>query len=260
MRKKILVLGIMSIMCVFLGFSFTTAEAKAQTPVSYNTFTMENGAAARVKSLTDEQGNVVESNGLRFSAEISQTEYDNLKAAGAHFGMVIVAKDLLKGTEINETTVFGANSAFYFTNEDGGDKSRIAMLHITSPNCQNIDDDAQIEICGSIVNIQLNNFTRSFVGRAYVAIPQVNAETGATEYVYHFAPYYEGNIENNSRCIYYIAQRAIEKETAEAATLQEKYINPFSETSRYKNYTYRYAVEVAYFGLIKVTDKYPTRL
>ena len=183
MKKKIFAVVFMAVICSFLGLGLTVnTNAKAATPVSYDTFTMENGAAARIQSLTDEQGNVVESNGLRFSAEISTTEYDNLKAAGARFGMVIVAKDLLKGTDINADTVFGANPAFYFTNEDGGDKTKIAMLNIANASCQNIDSDAQIEICGSMVNIQLNNFTRSFVGRAYVAIPQVNAETGETEY------------------------------------------------------------------------------
>ena len=257
MKKKILVAVLMTMACAFLGFGFTTVRmAKAETTVTYNTFTMENGAAARIKSLTDEQGNEVESNGLRFSAEISQTEYDNLKAAGARFGMVIVAKDLLKGTEIDENTVFGANSAFYFTNEDGGDKSKIAMLHLANPACQNIDEDAQLEICGSIVNIQLNNFTRSFVGRAYVAIPQTNTETGETEYTYHFAPYYEDDINNNARCIYYVAQRAIEEEKSEATTLQEKYIKPFEATGRYQNYTYRYVVEHCYVAHNSETNEH----
>ena len=259
MKKKILASMFTSVACTCLGLGFgltTNMEAKAKTALSYATFAMENGAAARIKSLTDEQGNEVESNGMRFSAEISQTEYDNLKAAGARFGVVIVAKDLLKGTEINENTVFGANSAFYFTNEEGGDKSKIAMLHLANPSCQNIDEDAQIEICGSIVNIQTNNFTRSFVGRAYVAIPQTNAETGETEYTYHFAPYYEDDIANNTRCIYYIAQRAIEEGKAEATTLKEKYIDPFAATDRYKNYTYRYAVEHCYVGHNSETDEH----
>ena len=247
--KKILALIFTAVACACtcLGFGFATnMQAKAETVATYNTFTMEDGAAARIKSLTDEEGNVVESNGLRFSAEISQTEFDNLKAAGARFGIVIVAKDLLKGTEINENTVFGANPAFYFTNEEGGDTSKIAMLHIANPSCQNVDDDAQIEICGAIVNIQLNNFTRSFVGRAYVAIPQVNAETGETEYQYSFAPYYNEDVANNTRCIYYIAQRAIEEQDADAETLKQKYIDPFAATPRYTNYTYRYVVEHCY--------------
>ena len=88
MKKKILATALMTAACACLGFGFTTVKtAKAETSLSYNTFTMEDGAAARIKSLMDEQGNEVESNGLRFSAEISQTEYDSLKAAGARFGL-----------------------------------------------------------------------------------------------------------------------------------------------------------------------------
>lgn len=246
MKKTIVSLGLTAVLA-FLGVGPTVKTvAKAETPLSYSTFSMENGAAARIKSLTDEEGNVLESNGLRFSAEIDATQYEALKAAGARLGMVIVAQDLLKGKAIDEETVFGANPAFYFTNEAGGDKSKIAMLHIANPSCQNIDKDAMMEICGSIVNIQLNNFTRSFVGRAYVAIPQTNAETGETEYEYSFAPYYGGQMSNNTRCIYYVAQRAIEEQTAQAATLKEKYIDPFAETSRFQNYTYRYAIEHCY--------------
>ena len=247
MKKKILTFGLIATLCSFLGFGFMErTEAKAESTLSYNTFTMENGAAARIKSLIDEQGNEVESNGLRFSAEISSAEYESLRAAGARFGVVIVAQDLLKGTAIDEKTVFGENPAFYFTNEEGGDKSKIAMLHIANASCQNIDEDGQMEISGSIVNIQINNFTRSFVGRAYVAIPTTNADTGEVEYSYSFAPYYDEDINNNTRCIYYIAQRAIEEGKAEATTLKAKYIDPFAETSRYHTYTYRYAVEHCY--------------
>ena len=74
--------------------SLTTAQAA--TIENTSTFKMEKGAAARIKTLTDKDGNEVESNGLRFSAEISQEEYTALKDAGARFGAVIVAKDLAK--------------------------------------------------------------------------------------------------------------------------------------------------------------------
>ena len=247
MKKRILTLGLIVAICSFLSLvSFNKTMARAETLATYNTFVMENGAAARIQSLTDAQGNEVESNGMRFTAEIGSVEYENLKAAGARFGVVIVAKDLLKGVEINADTVFGNSPSFYFTNEDGGDKTKIAMLHISNPSCRNVDEDEQIEIGGAIVNIQVSNFTRSFVGRAYVAIPQENAQTGEMEYEYYFAPYYEGDINNNTRCIYYIAQRAIEEETAQASTLRQKYIDPFAATSRYQDYTYRYVVEHCY--------------
>ncbi len=219
---------------------------KAETPVTLDTFVMEQGAAVRLKSLQGENGEVIESNGLRFSAEISVDEMAALQQAGARFGVVIVAQDLLKTTEINAETVFGENPAFYFTNETGGDTSKIAALNVTGAACQNIDDDENVEISGSIVNLKVNNFTRSFVGRVYVALPSVNAETGETEYTYHFAPYYQDDINNNTRCIFYVAQRAIEDKKENAAALEEKYVTPFKATDRYKNYTYRYFVEHCY--------------
>lgn len=247
MKKHIRLFGALVASCAFINVAaLSPLSAMAESTIAYDTFVMEKGAAARVRSLVDENGQEIESNGLRFSAEISTAQYTALKEAGARFGVVIVAKDLLKGTEINETTVFGETPSFYFTNEGQAASSKIAMLHIANAACANIDEDNNIEICGSIVNIKTNNFTRNFVGRAYVAIPQQNAETGETEYTYHFAPYYEGNMDNNSRCIYYVSQRAQEKEDTNASFLQEKYITPFSTTSRFTDYTYRYFVEHCY--------------
>ncbi len=221
-------------------------KASAATLPNTSTFTMEDGAAARIKSLTDENGNEVESNGLRFSAEISEAEYTALKEAGARFGAVIVAKDLVKTVAITEETVFGANPSFYFSNETQTSNGKIAMLHVASASCANEDADANIEICGSIVNIAVTNFTRSYIGRVYVAMPKMDENGEVTGYTYQFAPYYEDNVANNTRCIYYVAQRAVEEETALASVLEEKYIDVFAQTDRYTNYTYRYVVQHHY--------------
>ena len=220
--------------------------ANAATLPNTESFKMENGAAARIKTLTDAEGNEVESNGLRFSAEISETEYTALKEAGAKFGAVIVAKDLAKTVEINEETVFGANPSFYFSNETQTPNGKISMLHIANAACENIDEDANVEIAGSITNIAVSNFTRSFIGRVYVAIPQTDENGEVTGYTYQFAPYYEGNVANNTRCIYYVAQRAVEEEKGNADVLQEKYIDVFAQTDRFTKYTYRYTVQHHY--------------
>ncbi len=218
-------------------FSLPLTTITAEDTLTANSFTMQNGAALRL---------VEGSNGMRFSAEISQEEYTTLTNAGAKFGMLIVAKDLLKGIEITPETVFGENSSFYFTNKtEGRVNGKIEMINVTSPSCRNIDDDANIEICGSIANIILNNFTRSFIGRAYVAIPNKNAETGATTYEYHFAPYYDNNVANNTRCVYYIAQRSIE-ENEFVDELNKLYINPFASTDRFTKYHYAYKIQHHY--------------
>ena len=235
--------------CVALGAKgWVVPSVSAATIENTTTFKMENGAAARIKTLTDADGKAVESNGLRFSAEISQAEYDALKSKDAKFGVVIVAKDLLKGVAITEETVFGANPSFYFSNETAAVSGKIAMLNVANAACENIDDDANVEICGSIVNLQGSNFTRSFIGRAYVALPTVDESGEVTGYTYQFAPYYENNVENNTRCIYYVAQRAVEEETVNASVLQEKYLDTFAVTDRFTKYNYRYTVLHHYIG------------
>ena len=231
MRKKIRFFScIAALLCVTtLGASLNITPTKAAGELTYNTFVMEKGAALRLK-----EG----SNGMRFTAEISQDEYDALNAAGAKFGVLIVAKDLLKTTPLTPETVFGANPAFYFTNETETPVSgKIAMLHVSSPSCQNIDADSNIEIGGAIANILVDNFTRSFIGVAYVAIPAIDEQTGESTYTYHFAPYYEGKVENNTRCMYYIAQRSIENGDA-VSELKQLYIDPFAQTTRFTNYNY----------------------
>ena len=234
---------------------FTVAKASAVTLPNTTTFTMEEGAAARIKALLDENGNEVESNGLRFSAEISPTEYAALKEAGAKFGAVIVAQDLAKTVEITEETVFGANPSFYFSNETETGNGKIAMLHVDSAACENIDEDDNVEICGSIVNLAVYNFTRSFIGRVYVAMPQTDESGTVTGYVYQFASYYNGKVENNTRCIYYVAQRAVEEEAENADVLQEKYIDEFAKTDRFTDYVYRYVVEHHYLTSGEITEE-----
>lgn len=234
-------LSLLATASVAFGVHNLTVASAATLP-SMESFQMEDGAAARIKTLTDAEGNAVESNGLRFSAEITEKEYTALTEAGARFGMVIVAKDLAKTVEINEETVFGANPSFYFSNETQTANGKISMLHIANAACSNIDEDANVEICGSIVNLAVSNFTRSFIGRAYVALPQTDESGAVTGYTYQFAPYYEGKVENNTRCMYFIAQRAVEEKVADASILQEKYLDEFAKTDRFTGYTYRYTV------------------
>ncbi|MBO5335057.1 MAG: hypothetical protein J6A87_03670 [Clostridia bacterium] len=254
--KKILLAVFLTVAsaCVVCGFGKENPlRVSAATLANTTSFTMEEGAAARIKTLTDKNGNPVESNGLRFSAEISQTEYDALTAAGARFGVVIVAKDLAKDVAITEETVFGANPSFYFSNETSEGNGKISMLHVANPACSNIDKDENIEICGSLVNIKTNNFTRSFIGRAYVAMPQTDESGEVTGYTYQFAPYFGGDIANNTRCIYYVAQRAVEEESSNADALQEKYIDVFAQTKQFTDYNYKYTV-IHHYNSVKVVD------
>lgn len=190
--------------------TITIAETAEETRALATTFVMQEGASVQLfKRPSDEsepstQNTVVPDNSMKFIAEISADEYDSLKNVGARFGMLIVAKDLIKGLSLTPETVFGADSPFYFTNKtENKVEGKKAMINITSPSCVNIDTDSNMEICGSIINIKLSNFTRSYVGLAYVQIPSENG------YEYQFAKFYNDDMANNTRCLYYVAQRAL---------------------------------------------------
>ncbi len=248
-KKRILFPAITTLMLGSITLMhYPTNVSAVGTQPTYDTFVMQYGASVRLKE---------NSNGLRFAAEISENEYTDLKSAGAKFGMLIVAKDLLKGVDFTPETVFGDNSPFYFSNKvETAPTGKKAMLHISAPTCLNVDEDPAIEITGAIVDIQTANFTRSFVGVAYVALPNGTDETtGEPVYSYHFAPYYDNDINNNTRCMYYVAQAEIE-DGKNVDALNELYINPFALTDRYTNYHYAYKVNHHYLHYNKETDSY----
>lgn len=246
--------------------SITIAETAEETRALATTFVMQEGASVQLfKRPSDEsepstQNTVVPDNSMKFIAEISADEYDSLKNVGARFGMLIVAKDLIKDVALTPETVFGADSPFYFTNKtENKVEGKKAMINITSPSCVNIDTDSNMEICGSIINIKLSNFTRSYVGLAYVQIPSENG------YEYQFAKFYNDDMANNTRCLYYVAQRAlgdaeldlnneeIDEAGKEAAqdtitALNTTYFDKFNITDneRYSTLDYMYKVQHHY--------------
>lgn len=253
-------------MYAFVAFVFAAAfscgslnaiSAKAATTPTYDTFKMENGAAVRIQTVEQEDGSQKETNGIRFSADISADEYTALTDYGAKFGFIIVAKDILGNTELEADTVFGENSAFYFgaSSEAVAGKKKATNVRAEYTD---IDDDGTKELCGALTNLIPSNLTRAFVGRGYVAIPSASetvtnedgtTQTVVTAYEYHFAPYYadDGNIaddiKNNTRSMYYIAQKAIEAKDANSAVLQEKYISVYSSNN------YKYIVNYHYTAL-----------
>lgn len=240
----------------FLSSTLNGINAKAATVPTYDTFKMENGAAVRIQTVEQEDGLQKETNGIRFSADISAEEYTALTDYGAKFGFVIVAKDILGNTELEADTVFGENSAFYFAGQEAVSGKKKATN--VRAEYADVDGDGTKELCGALTNLLTSNLTRAFVGRGYVAIPSASetvaqedgtTQTVVTAYEYHFAPYYadDGNIaddiKNNTRSMYYIAQKAIEAKDANTAVLQEKYISVYSSNN------YKYIVNYHYTAL-----------
>ena len=270
MKHKFKNIFAIAIASCLLSFAIPLQDvlSNAQSSLTCDTFVMHNGASARIQKDvselpdvdTESDIDIINNSGLRFTGEISQAEYDNLTNAGARFGVLIVAKDLLnQAYKINPelTTaekaftpevVFDENSPFYFTNLSNSTdtKGKIPMVNIIAPECADVDNDGNVEIRGSLVGIELNHFTRSYVGVAYVAIPKKTAEGANDGYTYHFARYYGNDMANNTRCVYYIAQRALddtETLTDEMnSALNKLYFEPFSQTSRFNDYLYAYNV------------------
>ena len=179
--------------------------------VGFEDFVMEEGAAVRVVG-----DNV---NGLRFTAEMLESTYNNLQGQGAEFGMVIVPRDYLTdGYALTSENLFGANAKFVDSKAQEIPTGKKAMLLLSNLQPTDYDNDGKYEIRGAITDILTNNLTREFVGVAYVKLGDN----------YILASYFGKDQENNARSIYYVAQRAIDAND-HATALQTKYINVFND-------------------------------
>ncbi len=192
--------------------------------VGFTDFVMEDGAAVRVTA--------TETNGLRFSAEMSADTYVSLKSQGATFGMVIVPRDYVTdGYELTASNLFGANAKYSTTATAGSNQAVRRMLLLDNLTPVDFDGDGKYEIRGAITEIITSNLTREFVGVAYTC---VNGE-------YIIASYYGDDIENNARSIYYVSQKAIDAND-NAQAVQSKYIDGFNEYLAGRIYSVEYTV------------------
>ena len=127
--------------------------------------------------------------GLRFIATISEAEYNRLISAGytVSFGMLIAPED----------TVIAAGALT---------KATDPLLDIS---CDTLSlKSGYYEIRGAMVNMYEHNYSRNFVGRAYVDV----TIDGVTYTKY--ADYYDGDIANNTRSVYEVAAKALLDEDA----------------------------------------------
>ena len=204
--------------------------------VCFEDFVMEEGAAVRVAN------DAV--NGLRFSAEMSATTYENLSAQGATFGIVIVPRDYITdGYDLTSSNLFGVQAKYSANATVGVSQAVRRMLLIDNLTPRDFDDDGKYEIRGAITEILSSNLTREFVGVAYVC---VNGE-------YIVASYYANDIENNARSIYYVSQRAIEEGDKNASKVQTKYIDGYATYLEEAGKTYNVTYTVRYIKTRKGT-------
>ena len=256
-RKEKIVLAVAALImggCASMGVS--AINVSAETALTYSTFKMQNGASVRIGSVADEESGRIVDGGLRFSADISESEYNALISAGSKFGFIIAASDKLGSLELDEKNVF-TDPQVYYAGQENPDTTKVMVTNVRAEYA-NVDDDNEYELCGALTSIKESNLTRAFIGRAYVAIPTATetvenangeTETVVTSWEYHFAPYYadDGNIaddvKNNTRSMYYVAQKAVEAKDVNSATLNENYISKLS------NRNYKYIINYHYTAL-----------
>lgn len=201
--------------------------------VGFEDFVMENGASVRVL----QNGESTEANGLRFIAELSKDTYENLKAQNASFGMVIVPRDYITdGYELTVNNLFGVNAKYSETAALGATQTIRRMTNIKELAAADKDGDGRYELYGAIRNILEKNLTREYVGVAYV---YVNG-------TYILASYYGNDIENNSRSIYYVSQKAIDANDKYSAAVQTAYIDAYNGYLAELGATYKTTYTVNY--------------
>ncbi len=247
MKKKILCLcGAFTFFVASGAIALSSETAQADSTVS---FSMENGAAVHK-----------DGGGLRFSAKLDLATYATIcKDENATFGMIIVPADSVYvdtaaleyadssvysktvGYELTEDNVWSENAKFSTNPTDG--QKLVIDEQATTGNGNLVVGKDSVTIYGSIENFLAQNYVRSFVGRAYYY-------TQASGYV--FADYFddltndnETPIENNTRCMYYVAQQAIENGDELATAVEEQYIDGFEGylTANNKSSNYRYFID-----------------
>ena len=136
-------------------------------------------------------------NGLRFYTLVDSAKISKLQALGAtvELGTLIAPKNLLG----NDDLTFDLDESKYINVKYEAIQNGAYYWH----------KDVDGQIAGSIVNIKESNtsfstangnIARDFVGRGYVKVT-LNGTTVIT-----YADYAEGNIENNTRSLAYVAQ------------------------------------------------------
>ncbi len=208
-RNILKVLFVLFTCCLFsLGatFAYANEESNATNPLdSITSFTMSDGAYIRV----------VDVNGIRFVALLSEKDYTDLEKLEQNgdkvtYGMLIAPRSYVDETPFTPATVFGNEAVYGYTivNEDGTTGDRVGgakeIINLTYDELTLVD--GYYEVRGSIIKIKDKNLTNEFVGLGYVAYTPNGGET-----VYRMATYTNNEISNNSRSVAYLAQVAYEK-------------------------------------------------
>ncbi|MBO5412033.1 MAG: hypothetical protein J6A38_02985, partial [Clostridia bacterium] len=213
-NKKVLLASVLATGFVFGGAMALNANVASAASnfdgIDFTNVVMSEGAAVRVSADVNDTNY-----GIRFQMNMDQTTYNALETRGANYGIAIFPADY--NYEISESAIFAEGSKATF---------------VESETLSDSNKDGTYDMWGSLVNIKPANVTREFVGIGYV---ELNGE-------YKLANAYGGDIENNTRSIYYVAQLAVDNNDKHADVAKETYIDTFDTTGK----QYAYTVEHVY--------------
>ena len=186
-RVLIAILGALFALCfAFCGIAYV-ATARAETFASNIELSMLSGASARKDAATP---------GLKFTAEI--TDYD----ASYDYGMTIIPAEWLKVLTFNDNYIEVLDE-------------NVGRGNYALGSCTPYQKDGKWYLSLSLVNILRQNFTRDFIGIAFV--------TNGTNYKYaSFTDY------DNARSISYVAEMAIKNDknlTSEEISVLSGFVN-----------------------------------
>lgn len=219
--KKTLCLSLISLMASGMTVTLATSPINVNSENNLEEtadFVMENGASIRT----------TDTGGLRFSAFLTKSKYDEVINKNATFGMLIAPKSYVSKYG-DLATVFDENSNYTVSDSE---TNKVRVMNITYSNLvvdENKDPDKYI-INGSILNIKDENITRSFVARAYYSYSMDESTR------YEFAAYYNNDINSNTRSAYDVAQKAyanVDDETKKF--LNNKYLKFGFENGSFEN-------------------------
>ena len=195
---------------VFCGLKI----GEQKTVVSANTSTtlqMQNGAQVRLSSPT----------GLRFTAQISASEYQTITSENGTFGMFILP-NAYRTTygEINEDNAFGANAKYCWNGATSGKKQ---IVHCTTEELTQASESGNTYYFAcSLTNIYEENYETDFFARAYYEIDGVRTWAALNE--------------TNVRSVSYVAQKVLGYESTGEYTPTEnqkaalvEYVTQFEE-------------------------------
>ena len=251
-KRKTMICAVAAIAAISCGaaFSMTVSASAASAENEYFAsakFVMREGASVRYYTGSSESETKKDC-GLRFSATLDKETYlalESLETAESEgagdtsvsYGMLIAPYSAVQEHDLTAATVFGfgGESGKVYTWEEENAEGKIPVLNITYNDLLPMKDSEEFyEINGSIVDLKERNYTREFVGRAYIKYEK----DGVAEYT--FADYAGGNVTNNARSATYVAQKAQESDkesTAAKVWVKTAYIEGLAEEYKATTYT-----------------------